>query len=54
LSRAAPSFDEFQILRFRATNIAPYPFEWRDYAQTAKEYGALLVRLSRLYDSRFP
>lgn len=53
LSRAAPSFDEFQILRFRAENVEPFNFEWVDYAQTAKEYGALLVRLSREYDARF-
>jgi hypothetical protein len=54
LSRAAPSFDEFQILRFNATNVAPFPFDWVDYNQTAKEYGALLIRLSREYDRRFP
>ena len=51
---AAPKFDEFQFLRFRATNVAPFPFEWVDYTQTAKEYGALLVRVSREYDRRFP
>jgi hypothetical protein len=50
---ALPHFDEFQFLRFRATNVPPYPFEWVDYAQTAKEYGALLVRISREYDKRF-
>ena len=27
LARAAPSFYEFQILRFRATNVSPFPFE---------------------------
>lgn len=50
---AITSFDEFQFLRFRATNMPPYPFQWVDYAQTAKEYGALLVRISREYDKRF-
>jgi hypothetical protein len=55
LSRgAAPRFDEFQILRFRATNVPPFPFEWVSYEQTAREYSALLVRLSREYDRRFP
>jgi hypothetical protein len=54
LNRAASAFDEFQILGFRATNVSPFPFEWLDYAHTAKEYGALLVRLSREYDRRFP
>ncbi|PZR72558.1 MAG: hypothetical protein DLM52_12640 [Chthoniobacterales bacterium] len=53
LARAAPAFDEFQILRFRAENTEPFAFEWVDYTQTAKEYGALLVRLSREYDRRF-
>jgi hypothetical protein len=53
ISRAAPSFDEFQILRFRATNVPPFPFEWNNYDQTAKEYSALLVRVSREYDKRF-
>jgi hypothetical protein len=46
--------DEFQILRFRATNVAPFPFEWVSYERTAKEYSALLVRVSREYDRRFP
>jgi hypothetical protein len=53
LHRAAPSFDEFQILRFRATNVAPYPFEWADYDRTATEYSAMLLRISREYDKRF-
>lgn len=52
--RALPNFDEFLFLRFRATNVPPYPFEWTDYTQTAKEYGALLLRVSREYDKRFP
>ena len=51
--RALPSFDEFLFLRFRAANVEPYPFEWLDYDQTAKEYAALLVRVSRMYDQRF-
>lgn len=54
LDRAADKFFEFQILRFRATNVAPFPFEWVNLEQTAKEYGALLVRVSREYDKRFP
>src|SRR5437588_486918 len=52
--KAAPSFDEFQVLRFRATNVAPFPFDWVDYTKTASEYSALLVRVSREYDKRFP
>jgi hypothetical protein len=53
LAKAAPAFDEFQILPFRATNISPFPFEWLHYERTVKEYGALLVRISREYDRRF-
>src|SRR6266478_1271684 len=53
LSHAAGKFHEFQILRFRATNIAPFPFEWEDLERTSKEYGALLIRVSREYDRRF-
>jgi len=53
MSRAAGSFDEFQVLSFRATNVAPFPFEWVDLEQTSKEYGALLIRVSREYDQRF-
>ena len=52
-ARAAPAFDEFQLLRFRAENTEPFAFEWVDYTHTVKEYGALLVRLSREYDRRF-
>lgn len=53
LERARGAFDEFLVLRFRATNSRPYPFEWVDHAETEIEYGAALVRLSREYDSRF-
>jgi hypothetical protein len=54
IARAAPSFDEFLLLRFRAPNVTPFAFEWVDFETTAKEYGALLVRISREYDRRFP
>jgi hypothetical protein len=52
-ARALPSFNEFLFLRFRAPNVPPYPFEWLDYENTAKEYAALLLRVSRMYDERF-
>src|SRR5207247_8231243 len=26
--RVRPRFDEFVVLRFRATNAAPFPFQW--------------------------
>lgn len=53
LADAAPYFDELQIIRFKATNTPPFPFEWVDLSQTEKEYSALLLRLSREYDKRF-
>jgi hypothetical protein len=51
--KARPAFDEFQFLRFRATNAKPYPFDWVDLANTEMEYSALLTRVSREYDRRF-
>jgi hypothetical protein len=54
LQKALPAFDEFQLLRFRATNVKPYPFEWVDLSKTSMEYGALLTRISREYERRFP
>ena len=50
---ASPTFDEFQLLRFRASNVRPYPFEWVNYERTQMEYAALLTRVSREYDRRF-
>src|SRR6266404_8944277 len=38
INRAAEKFDEFQILRFRATNVATFPFGWMDLEKTSKEY----------------
>ena len=51
--RARPSFDEFQILRFRASNAKPFPFEWVDLGNTEMEYSSVLTRVSREYDRRF-
>jgi|SRR5208337_192633 len=51
--RAQPSFDEFLILKFVATNTPPHPFSWVDEQKTAMEYSALLTRVSRGYDRRF-
>jgi hypothetical protein len=53
LAEAGPSFDEFLVLRYRATNAAPYPFEWVDLTATELDYGAALTRISRAYDRRF-
>jgi len=54
IARAKPSFFEFQILRFRATNIEPFPFEWVNLDNTREEYSSVLTRISREYDRRFP
>lgn len=50
---ALPAFDEFLILRFRATNTPPFPFTWFDFKGLSLEYNALLTRVSREYDKRF-
>lgn len=50
---AAPYYDEFILLHFDATNEDPFPFAWTNFALTAQNYGAALVRLSREYDRRF-
>jgi hypothetical protein len=46
-------FDEFLILRFRAQNEPPYPFEWVNAKETQLEYGAALIRVSNEYQSRY-
>ncbi len=53
-SFAKSAFDEFLILRFSASNITPFPFTWIDEQDTFLQYSALLSRVSRLYDQRFP
>ena len=51
--KARAAFDEFQILRFRATNAKPYPFHWVELERTEMEYSSVLTRVSREYDRRF-
>jgi hypothetical protein len=46
-------FDELLFLRYKASNEPPYPFEWVNYMDTFKDYGAALTRISREYDTRF-
>lgn len=50
---AKQSFDEFIVLRFRASNVEPFEFEWVDYDALTRAYGASLVRICRAYDQRF-
>ena len=51
---ARQHYDEFIVLPFRATNSAPFPFEWVDFVLTENLYSALLIRTLRLYETRFP
>lgn len=46
-------FDEVLILKFKATNRPPYPFEWLDEQETRLLYGSVLTRISHLYEQRF-
>src|SRR5216684_4747545 len=46
---AQPEFDEFLVLRFKATNAPPYPFEWLNYNETRMDYAAVLSRISARY-----
>ena len=50
---AAPDFDEFLVLRFKAINEPPYPFEWVNYNETRLDYAAALSRISARYQQRF-
>jgi len=49
----APGFDEFIVLRYRATNVGPYPFEWLNLKSTELDYAAILTRISRDDARRF-
>lgn len=49
----APHFDHFLFLRFRATNVEPYDFEWIDADETKADYGAVLTRITRDYEKQF-
>lgn len=53
VAHAKPRFDEFLVLRFRATNADPFPFDWVNSDATQLDYGAILTRVSREYDRRF-
>lgn len=53
LADAAPTYDEFIVLHYAATNEAPFPFSWVNFNLTAQNYGSSLVRISREYDRRF-
>jgi hypothetical protein len=52
LQLAAPAFDDFLVLWYRATNEAPFPFEWVDYERTKLDYAAALTRISSKFQQR--
>ena len=52
-AEAQSEFDEFLLLRFKATNAPPYPFEWVNYNETRLDYAAALSRISARYQQRF-
>lgn len=53
LSKAAPAFDEFLILRFCVNNEPPFAFDRLDKRRTELDYGAVLTRVLRKYEARF-
>jgi hypothetical protein len=52
-AEVASEYDEFLVLRFKATNVSPYPFLWVDYNETRLDYAAALSRISARYQQRF-
>lgn len=50
---AGPTFDEFLLLKFKATNQTGFPFEWLNPVGTEADYGAAVVRIAALYENRF-
>lgn len=52
LAEVEHCYDELLILAFRATNTAPYAFQWVDRNATADSYASLLLRVLREYARR--
>jgi hypothetical protein len=52
-AQAADEFDEFVVLRFKATNEGSFPFAWANYTETRLDYAAALARISAIYQQRF-
>lgn len=53
LAGVGSRYDEFLLLKYRATNETPYPFEWVNEREAAQDYGASLIRVSNEYQRRF-
>lgn len=52
-AQIASDYDEFLVLRFKATNAQPYPFEWANQDEARLDYAAALTRISARYQQRF-
>jgi hypothetical protein len=48
-----PLFDEFVLLKYRATNAPPFIFKWANAKSAELDYGAALARITRLWEQRF-
>jgi len=48
-----PSFDEMVVLRYKATNEAPFAFAWANENEARATYGASLVRIALEFEKRF-
>jgi hypothetical protein len=44
--------DEFLILRYKASNEPPYPFQWVDFGAVTRDYASVLTRISSKYQRR--
>lgn len=53
VAEAAPAYEVFLVLPFKASNAPPYPFEWASYDKTRLDYAAALSRISSIYQQRF-
>jgi hypothetical protein len=49
---AAPAYNELLVLRFKATNEKPYPFEWVEFEELQRNYAAALTRVSSAFQQR--
>jgi hypothetical protein len=52
IEAAAPTYNEFLVLRHKATNEEPYPFEWVDFDETRLNYAAVLTRISSAFQQK--
>jgi hypothetical protein len=52
MEHAAPMYNEFLVLRYRATNEKPYPFKWVNFRETRLNYAAVLTRISSAFQQR--